>query len=50
MTEVEREDTRRRLRLWQEAQPMLEEQRWLGLRALTDEIRRASGSRILNPV
>jgi len=37
MTESEREATRRRLRIWQDAQPALEEQRWRELRALTDE-------------
>ena len=37
MTESEREATRRRLQIWQEAQPLLEEQRWRELMALTDE-------------
>ena len=37
MTEAEREATRRRLQIWQDAQPLLEEQRWRELRALTDE-------------
>jgi hypothetical protein len=36
MTESEREATRRRLQIWQEAQPLLEEQRWRELMALTD--------------
>ena len=37
MTASEREATRRRLQIWQEAQPLLEEQRWRELMALTDE-------------
>ena len=37
MTKAEREATRRRLQIWQEAQPHLEEQRWRELMALTDE-------------
>lgn len=37
MTESEREATRRRLQIWQEAQPLLEEQRWRELMALTDQ-------------
>jgi hypothetical protein len=37
MTEAERDMTRRRLQIWQEAQPMWEEQRWRKLRPLTDE-------------
>ena len=37
MNQAEREDTRRRLRVRQQAQPLLEEQRWLELRSLTDE-------------
>ena len=37
MTESEREATRRRLQIWQEAQAPLEEQRWRELMALTDE-------------
>ena len=37
MTEAEREATRRRLRIWQEAQPALEAQHWRELMALTDE-------------
>jgi hypothetical protein len=37
MTEAEREATRRRLRIWQEAQPALEAQHWQELMALTDE-------------
>lgn len=37
MSVSEREATRRRLRIWQEAQPLLEEeQRWRELMALTD--------------
>ena len=36
MTASEREATRRRLQIWQEAQPLLEEQRWRELMALTD--------------
>ena len=37
MTEFEQEATRRRLRIWQEAQPFLEEQRWRELMAMTEE-------------
>ena len=37
MTESEREATRRRLQIWQDAQPFLEEQHWRELMALTDE-------------
>ena len=37
MTHSEREETRRRLQIWQEAQPLLEEQRWRELMALTDQ-------------
>ena len=37
MTASERDATRRRLQIWQEAQPLLEEQRWRELMALTDE-------------
>ncbi len=37
MTASERDTTRRRLQIWQEAQPLLEEQRWRELMALTDE-------------
>ena len=37
MTASEREATKRRLQIWQEAQPLLEEQRWRELMALTDE-------------
>ncbi len=37
MTHTEREETRRRLQIWQEAQPLLEEQRWRELMALTDQ-------------
>ena len=37
MTVSEREATRRRLRIWQEAQPLLEEQHCRELMALTDE-------------
>jgi hypothetical protein len=37
LTESERDATRRRLQIWQEAQPLLEEQRWRELKALTDE-------------
>jgi hypothetical protein len=36
MTASEIEATRRRLRIWQEAGPLLEEQRWRELMALTD--------------
>jgi hypothetical protein len=36
MTEAERDATRRRLQIWQDAQPLLEEQRWRELMALTD--------------
>lgn len=36
MTPSEREATRRRLRIWEEAGPLLEEQRWRELMALTD--------------
>ena len=36
MTEAERDATRRRLQIWQEAQPLLEEQRWQELMALTE--------------
>jgi hypothetical protein len=34
---AEREATRMRLRLWRDAAPLLEEQRWRELRALDDE-------------
>jgi len=37
MTASEREATRRRLQIWQEAQPLLEEQRWRELMALPEE-------------
>jgi len=37
MTTAEFEATRERLRIWQEAQPLLEEQRWRELMAMTDE-------------
>jgi hypothetical protein len=37
MTDAERAATRLRLRIWQEAGPLLQEQRWSELRALTDE-------------
>ena len=37
MTESESQATRHRLRIWQDAQPFLEEQRWRELMALTDE-------------
>ncbi len=37
MSQSEREATRERLRIWRECQPVLEEQPWLELRALTDE-------------
>ncbi len=37
MTPVEREATRRRLVIWRDAEPLLEEQRWRELLALTDE-------------
>ena len=37
MTASEREATRRRLQIWQEARPLLEEQRWRELMALTAE-------------
>jgi len=37
MTHSAREETRRRLQIWQEAQPLLEEQRWRELMALTDQ-------------
>jgi hypothetical protein len=37
MTASERDATRRRLQIWQEAHPLLEEQRWRELMALTDE-------------
>lgn len=37
LSEAEREATHRRLRIWQEAQPCLEEQRGRELMALTDE-------------
>ena len=37
MTDAEREATRLRLRVWQEAEPLLQEQRWRELQALTDE-------------
>lgn len=37
MNQAEAEATRRRLRVWQQAQPLLEEQRWLELQSLTDE-------------
>ena len=36
MSQSEREATRERLRVWQESQPLLEEQRWRELMALTD--------------
>ena len=36
MTASEREATRRRLQIWREAEPLLEEQRWRELMALTD--------------
>jgi hypothetical protein len=32
----DRDATRERLRVWQESQPLLEEQRWRELQALTD--------------
>jgi hypothetical protein len=38
MTDSERDATRRRLQIWQEAQPLLEEQRWRELMALTEEV------------
>ncbi len=37
MTVSEREATRRRLQIWQDAHPLLEEQGWRELMALTDE-------------
>ena len=37
MTQSDIEATRRRLRIWRDAQPLLEEQRWRELMALTDE-------------
>jgi hypothetical protein len=37
MTAAEREETRRRLDIWRDAEPLLEEQRWRELMALTDE-------------
>jgi hypothetical protein len=37
MTAAELEATRRRLEIWEEAQPLLEEQRWRELMALTHE-------------
>lgn len=37
MTEAVRDATRRRLQIWQDAQPLLEEQRWRELMALTDD-------------
>jgi len=37
MTDSERAATRRRLQIWQDAQPALEEQRWRELQALTEE-------------
>lgn len=37
MTASERDATRRRLQIWRDAQPLLEEQRWRELAALTDE-------------
>jgi hypothetical protein len=37
LSEAEREAVRLRLRIWEEAQPLLEEQRWRELQALTDE-------------
>ena len=37
MTTAEFEATRERLRIGQEAQPLLEEQRWRELMAMTDE-------------
>ena len=37
MTASEREATRERLRVWKDSQPLLEEQRWRELMALTDE-------------
>jgi len=37
MTASERDATRRRLQIWKEAHPLLEEQRWRELMALTDE-------------
>jgi hypothetical protein len=36
MSPSEREATRDRLRVWRESQPLLEEQRWRELMALTD--------------
>jgi hypothetical protein len=37
LTAKEEYATRERLRIWREAEPALEEQRWRELRALTDE-------------
>ena len=37
MTAAEREAIRVRLRMWEQAEPLLQEQRWRELRALTDE-------------
>ena len=37
MSEVDREATRRRLKIWQEAQLALDEQRWRELKALSNE-------------
>ena len=37
LTIDEEHATRERLRIWREAEPALEEQRWRELRALTDE-------------
>ena len=37
MSPSEREATRQRLRIWEESQPLLEEQHWRELMALTEE-------------
>ena len=37
MSESELDATRRRLQIWHDAQPLLEEQHWRELAALTDE-------------
>jgi len=37
LTEAEREAIRLRLRIWEEAGPLLQEQRWRELQALTEE-------------
>jgi len=37
LSEAEREAVRLRLRIWEQAGPLLQEQRWRELQALTDE-------------